>query len=172
MSGLYGSSPFDLFLACIFLLRLAMLMCMDTWDSARYGIQGVFSSFLMYRRKKEWVHLFQVPNFASVQTIFVSLGVNSSWLTELGEHRVNVVKSSLDLVAILGAGKYNLARNENEEHDFGGNHAVNEAREKFGFVCNANKTRISQLHAGQRAKTTIAYKRRRVRVRMQDLPSG
>lgn len=55
-------------------------------------------------------------------------------LAEVRQHRVDELKSCVDLLTDLGAGKDNLARHEDEEHNLRLHHAVDETREKLWLV--------------------------------------
>jgi len=52
-------------------------------------------------------------------------------LAELEEHGVYSVEGSIDLLSDLCASKDDLARYENEQHDFWFDHAVDETREEL-----------------------------------------
>ncbi len=55
-------------------------------------------------------------------------------LAEVGEHGVDELKGLVNLLADLGSCQDDLAGNEDEQHNLGLHHAVNETWEEFGFV--------------------------------------
>ena len=50
------------------------------------------------------------------------------------KHGINHLEGLVDLLTDLSAGQDDLAAHENEQHDLGLDHAVNETREQLGFV--------------------------------------
>lgn len=53
---------------------------------------------------------------------------------ELFKYRVHVVEGSIDVFFIFGSGKYDLATGEDQQHDLGALHSIDEAREDFRLV--------------------------------------
>lgn len=50
------------------------------------------------------------------------------------KHRVDHFKSLVNLLPHFGTGQDNLAGNENEEHNLGLDHTINQTREEFGLI--------------------------------------
>ena len=55
-------------------------------------------------------------------------------LLVLGQHRVDVLEGLVDLLSHLGAREHDLSRHEDEQHDLGLHHAVDETREQLWLV--------------------------------------
>lgn len=55
-------------------------------------------------------------------------------LAEILQDRVDELEGVIDLITDLGAGKDDLAADEDQEHDLGLDHTVDQAREQLGFV--------------------------------------
>lgn len=50
------------------------------------------------------------------------------------QHRIDKLKGLIDLLTDLGTGENNLARDEDQQHDLGFHHAVDETREQLRLV--------------------------------------
>ena len=57
--------------------------------------------------------------------------------------RVDLVERHVNLLADLGAREDNLARDENEEHDLGLHHAVNQAGKELRVSCGRHADRVN-----------------------------
>lgn len=57
-----------------------------------------------------------------------------SGLPEIREHGIDELEGLVYLLADPGAGQDEFAGDEDEKHDLGFHHAIDEAREKLGFV--------------------------------------
>jgi hypothetical protein len=66
--------------------------------------------------------------------VTTSAPIPFSGLAEVGEHRVDQLESLVDLLADLGSGQDDLARDEDEEDDLGLHHTVDETGEQFRLV--------------------------------------
>ena len=55
-------------------------------------------------------------------------------LAEVRKNRVDELKGLVDLLSDFGTGEDDLAGDEDEQHDLGLHHSVDETREKFGLV--------------------------------------
>ena len=55
-------------------------------------------------------------------------------LSELTEHRINWLESTINLLSNFCAGKNNFTRYKDQEYDLRVNHPVNQTREQFWFV--------------------------------------
>ena len=55
-------------------------------------------------------------------------------LSELTEYRVDRLESFVNFLADFGAGKNDLARNEDQQDDLGVDHPVNQTRKQLWFV--------------------------------------
>lgn len=55
-------------------------------------------------------------------------------LAKVGEHGIDKVEGLVDFLADLGTSQNEFSGDEHEKHDFRSHHAVDEAREQFGFV--------------------------------------
>lgn len=56
------------------------------------------------------------------------------WRKQTLKHRVDHLKSLINLFSHLGTCQDNLARYENEQHNLGFDHAINQTREQLGLV--------------------------------------
>lgn len=100
---------------------------------------GVRSEWLQVRIREGWVLLRPMLITESGETGF-PFAVhgrqrnNGSSLAEVGEYGVDELKGLVHLLADLGTGQNEFARDEDEKHDLGFHHAIDESREELGFV--------------------------------------
>lgn len=59
---------------------------------------------------------------------------NGLGLAEVAEHGVDELESSVDFLADLGTSEDNLAADEDEEHDLGLHHTVDQTGEEFRLI--------------------------------------
>lgn len=65
--------------------------------------------------------------------ILIQDAVERLGLAEVRENRVNELKGLVDLLADFGTGEDDLSRHEDEQHNLGLHHTVDETGEEFGL---------------------------------------
>jgi len=67
-----------------------------------------------------------------------------SWLAELAQHSVDRVEGGVNLFPDLSSCQDNLARHEDQQHDLGFDHTIDETREQLRFITAELSVTISQ----------------------------